>query len=106
MKTSELIAQLQYCLETFGDIDVVSYKNGKWLGDISKIIHLETVYNAGAPDPRATAEERKAWKENPQLQPNSGWLSVKHIPGFNASQINPETKVRKLYLGPAVVVTP
>lgn len=104
MKISELIAQLQHCQEKVGDIEVVAYKNGQWLDTIEKIVHIEAVRNVGTPDAKSTPEQKKQWQEDPQSQPNAGWLKLP-IRGLDAKIINDDTKHRKLYIGPKIVVT-
>ena len=104
MKISQLIEQLQFCQEKFGDLDVVAYKNGQWLDSVEKIVHLETVKNVGSVNPKATAEERSAWEKDDQLQPNAGWLKLP-IKGLDAKVLSADTKQRKIYIGPKIVVT-
>jgi len=104
MKISELIAQLTYCQEKFGDIEVVAYKNGRYLESVEKLVHLEAVKNVGSPDQKAPAEERLRWAADPQLQPNSGWLALP-IKGLDAANLSADTRHRKLYIGPKVVCT-
>lgn len=105
MKISELVAQLQYAQKKFGDLEVVAYKNGKWMDAVEKLVHLEMVRNQGAPSPKASREEQLAWREDPQTQPNSGWLALKHLRGVNPENLAPGVVHRKLYIGPKVVVT-
>jgi hypothetical protein len=105
MKISELIAELEHAQSKFGDIDVVAYKNSKWLDSVEKIIHLEVIHNQGAPNPKASRDQIQQWRDDPQTQPNSGWLPLKAIPKMPIDKLAPDVIQRKLYIGPKIVMT-